>query len=486
MATSPNTDVVVIGAGCAGLSAGVRLASRGLKVTVLEEAPRPGGRASSFTDPGSGQRLDNGQHALFGCYRETYGFLRVIGTADLAPLDSTLRLVMADVHGRSSTLTCPPWRPPLHLIAGVMGWDAVPFRDRLAAGRLGSLLWAARRDGAAAAASGVSPHLTVTQWLREHGQPASLCEWFWNPLALAALNQDPNVAAAQTFARVIAELFSPAPSASSVGVPSVPLDELYAEPAARFIEARGGSVLRRVRARLELDSGGRQHRVFAADDVLTPRVVISAVPWHAFGRLWPADVPSALVPIASAAAAVQPCPIVTVNLWFNRSVMSERQIGLVGTQFHWAFRKPQTSGVFFDEKDTRRLFHKPQESAGSSTLVRSGPEKDTRRLFLTTVVASGAEGLLRQANDDLAALAERELRACLPGAAGAVCLRALVVREARATFSLAPGAPARPGTETPVRGFFLAGDWTDTGLPGTIEGAVLSGHRAADAAMIIL
>lgn len=102
------------------------------------------------------------------------------------------------------------------------------------------------------------------------------------------------------------------------------------------------------------------------------------------------------------------------------------------------------------------------------------------------MVASGAEGLLRRENADLAALAEQELRACVPGAAGAVCVRALVVREARATFSLAPGEPARPCTETPVPRFFLAGDWTDTGLPATIEGGVVSGHRAADAAMIVL
>lgn len=113
-------------------------------------------------------------------------------------------------------------------------------------------------------------------------------------------------------------------------------------------------------------------------------------------------------------------------------------------------------------------------------------KEDTRRSFLCSLVASGAESLLRRSNDDLAALAERELRACLPGAASAVCLRSLVLREARATFSLAPDAPPRPSTQTPVPGFFLAGDWTDTGLPGTIEGGVLSGHRAADAAMIAL
>lgn len=464
MAESLNTDarhVVVVGAGCAGLAAGVRLASQGVRVTVIEEAPRLGGRATAFTDRESGLRLDNGQHALFGCYRETYDFLRVIGTADLAPLDSTLRLTMADVSGRSSTLACPPVRPPLHLIRGVLSWKAIPLRDRSAALRLAGLLWRVRREGAAAAAAWVPSRLTVVDWLRQQRQPPSLCEWLWHPLAYAALNQDPAVAAAQPFVRVVAELFGSSHESSSMGLPSVPLDELYAEPAARFIEAHGGSVRRRVNARVELDPSGGQHRVLAGDEVLTPSAVISAVPWHAFGRLWHGPAPAALASVVDAAARLASAPIVTVNLWFDRPVMSERQIGLIGTSFHWVFGNKDVGSLFGDD-----------------------PQKDSRRLY--SLVASGAEGLLRQSNEELAALAERELKMCLPAARAATCVRSLVVREARATFSLAPDAPPRPPAETPVRGFFLAGDWTDTGLPGTIESGVMSGHRAADAAMIIL
>ncbi len=450
MAESRNTDkcdVVVIGAGFAGLSAAVRLAASGKAVTVVEEAPRLGGRATAFTDRETGQRLDNGQHALFGCYRETYDFLRVIGTLDLAPLDPTLRLTMADVGGRASTLTCPSWPPPWHLVGGLLRWKALPLRDRFAATRLLGLLSAVRRDGAERAAARVAPDLTVTDWLREQRQPMSLCEWLWHPLAFAALNQDPGVAAAQPFVRVVGELFGPSPGASSLGIPSVPLDELYAEPAARFIESRGGKMLRGIRAIVDVDPVGREHRVYAGDEILRPGAVISAVPWHAFDRLWRHEVPKRLVRIADAARQTQSAPIVTVNLWFDRPVMTERQIGFVGTQFHWVFNK------------------------GS---------------LLYSLVASGAEGLLRQENNELAALAERELRACVSGAAAAVCERSLVVRESRATFSLAPGAPPRPSTQTLVPGIFLAGDWTDTGLPGTIEGAVLSGHRAAAAAMITL
>ena len=464
MAESPNTDnrhVVVIGAGCAGLAAGVRLASQGVRVTVIEEAPRLGGRATAFTDKESGLRLDNGQHALFGCYRETYSFLRAIGTAHLAPLDAALTLTMADAQGRASTLVCPSLRPPLHLVRGVLSWNAIPIRDRPAALRLAGLMWRVRRDGPAAAAAWVPSHLTVVDWLRQQGQPSSLCDWLWHPLAYAALNQDPAVAAAQPFVRVVAELFGSSPGASSIGLPSVPLDQLYAEPAARFIEAHGGAVRRRVSARVELDPSGGPPRVLVGDEVLTPGAVISAVPWHALARLWPDPAPSSLASIIDAANRMGSAPIVTVNLWFDRPVMSERQIGLVGTAFHWVFEKKR-----------------PQRSS-----LISG--KNSEVVFYS-MVASGAEGLLRQSNEDLAALAERELRMCLRGAASAVCLRSLVVREARATFSLAPDAPPRPPAETPVPGFFLAGDWTDTGLPGTIESGVVSGHRAADAAMIVL
>ena len=459
MAESLSTDprhVVVIGAGCAGLAAGVRLASQGVRVTVIEEAPRLGGRATAFTDRESGLRLDNGQHALFGCYRETYEFLRVIGTADLAPLDPTLTLTMADVSGRASTLVCPPLRPPLHLIRGVLSWQAIPLRDRSAALRLAGLMWRVRREGAAVAAAWVPSRLTVVDWLRQQRQPPSLCEWLWHPLAYAALNQDPAIAAAQPFVRVVAELFGSTPGASSMGVPSVPLDELYAEPAARFIEAHGGAVRRRVNARVELDPSGGQHRVLAGDEMLTPGAVISAVPWHALGRLWHGAAPARLASVVDAAARMGSAPIVTVNLWFDGPVMSERQVGLVGTAFHWVFDKKR-----------------PQRSS-----LISGKTSE-----VVSLVASGAEALLRQSNEELAGLAERELRMCLPAARSATCLRSLVVREARATFSLAPDAPPRPPAETPVRGFFLAGDWTDTGLPGTIEGGVMSGHRAADAAM---
>ena len=459
-----SADVVVIGAGFAGLSAAVRLAGAGLKVVVLEEAPRLGGRATSFTDKTTGDHIDNGQHALFGCYRETYAFLRAIGTDALAPLDPKLSLVMADTTGRRAALSCPPLPAPMHLMAGVLAWSALPLADRWSTAKMAPFLRQARKRGAAAAAAEVPEHLTVAAWLSSMGQGPVVREWLWHPLALAALNQSPEVAGARAFARVLGELFSAEADASALGVPTVPLDALYAEPAARFVKARGGRVLRRTPARLsaEKTSGGFwvATTLKKPPDVFSAPAVICAVPWHALGALWPDRPPEGMAPIISQVNELASEPIVSVNLWFDRPFLTDRQVGLVGTHFHWAFGN-----------DVGCLFR--QETGG----------KDTRRHFRVAMVASGARDLLRQDNDALVALAERELGQCVPGARSARRTHALVVRAPRATFSVAPGAPARPGTVTPVPGLFLAGDWTDTGLPGTIEGAVRSGHAAAAAVL---
>ncbi len=175
------------------------------------------------------------------------------------------------------------------------------------------------------------------------------------------------------------------------------------------------------------------------------------MPWHALGRIWAGTAPAAIDPLVKNASALGSSPIVTVNLWFESSPMSEPFVGLIGGPMHWVFDK---SAVF-------------SEPAGH-----------------LSIVASGATGLVGMDNAGIIAAARRQLDRALPATANTRLLRAVVVREHRATFSLAPGMPPRPPATTPLRGFYLAGDWTDTGLPGTIEGAVVSGHRAAKLAII--
>jgi len=451
--TPVRADVVVIGAGVAGLAAAVRLADAGRTVVVVEQAPRLGGRATSFVDRATGERVDNGQHALFGCYRETYAFLRRLGVDHLAPLQPGLSLTMADADGRRATLTCPDWPAPWHLVGGLLRWRAIGLADRASALRLAGVLHRFRRHGPSAVADAVPPHQTADDWLRARGQSGALRRWLWHPLAYAALNQAPDVAAAAPFVRVIGELFAPDPRAAAIGLPIVPLEDLFGPPAVGFVESRGGHVLMKSPATVIVGAGGGIEGVRAGEHVVSAPTVISAVPWHAFDRLFPNGVPSALESIAAEARAMRSASIVTVNLWFERSVTAEIGgpfIGLVDGPWHWAFDKSAIGG------------------AAQSHVA---------------VVASGADDLVAQDNERLTRAALAHLTSAVPALKPIRLRHAVVVREQRATFSLAPGGPSRPGTKTPLRGLLLAGDWTDTGLPGTIEGAVRSGHAAATEAL---
>jgi squalene-associated FAD-dependent desaturase len=439
---------IVIGAGVAGLSAAVRLADAGFAVTVLERAPRGGGRTSVFTDRETGERVDNGQHVLFGCYRETYALLDRIGTAHLAPLQPRLSLAMARDDGRQFTLACPDVRPPWHLVAGVMRWRALSIADRLAILRIGGVIQRARRHGAATVAREVPADWTVSRWLAAHGQTRGLCDWLWHPLAFAALNQSPDTAAAAPFVRVVAELFGPRVEDSAVGLSRVPLDELFVAPAVRAIESLGGVVRFKTDVRVIVGGDARVRGVRTDDGDLAADVVVSAVPWFAFGDLWPDGAPPEIAEIAGRASQMASSPIVTVNLWLDGPVLPQPFVGFVGGPMHWAFDKHAIVG----------------ESAQH-----------------LSIVSSGAVDLVGRDNAAITAAAVAQLSSALPAMRARRVLRSVVVREHRASFSLAPGGPARPGAATPIAGFYLAGDWTDTGLPATIESAALSGRIAADA-----
>jgi squalene-associated FAD-dependent desaturase len=444
-------DVVIIGGGCAGLSAGVRLADRGARVLVLEARGRLGGRATAFPDRQTGEIIVNGQHILLGCYTETLSFLDRIGALSHVKRQPQLRVTMIDANGNRSRLECPSLPAPLHLIAGVWDWDAVGWRDRLAVLRMAAPLRIAARSlhASRSGRSGpiaASPGETVEAWLVRNGQTPRLCEMLWNPLVLAALNQPASCAAAPVFARVLARMFTANAEGATIVLPARPLDETYAEPARRFVEAHGGAVYVGAPASVEFD-GDRVKAVRSGTEQWAAPAVVSAVPWFALDTLCP-DPPAILHDVFANARRMRASPIVTVNLWFDRSVLDEPFVGLPGRSMQWAFEKRAIVG----------------ETAAHLSLV-----------------SSGADALVGQSNSVLITLAHDELLDAVPAAREARLVRASVVREPRATFSLAPGQPPRPGTRTGVSGLYLAGDWIDTGLPATIESAVLSGHQAAAA-----
>jgi uncharacterized protein with NAD-binding domain and iron-sulfur cluster len=165
-------DAIVIGAGFAGLSAGARLADAGARVLVLEARPRLGGRATAFIDRATGETVDNGQHVLFGCYHQTFAFLRRVGAEDRVRLQASMTVPFVDEAGRRSELRCPPLPAPWHLLGGVLDWEALPIRARFSALRLARPIRIAQRQarGARQYAAAASPGETVATWLRLNGQ----------------------------------------------------------------------------------------------------------------------------------------------------------------------------------------------------------------------------------------------------------------------------------------------------------------------------
>jgi hydroxysqualene dehydroxylase len=437
-------DVIVIGAGCAGLAAASSLVEQGARVLVLEGRPILGGRASAVRDAVTGEKLDNGQHVLMGCYDATLAFLHRIGAADRVRRQSGLAVTMVEPGGRQSRLELPPLPAPLHLLAGVLAWDALSWGEKLSVMRVGSAI----AGGAASALRDPgSAFLTVRQWLAAHGQAPRLVGLFWEPLALAALNQSIDEAAAETFVEVLSRMFGPEAERASLVLPAVPLDEMYAEPARHWLEARGSEVRTRATARVRV-RGERVEGVEVRGEWIDAPVVIATAPWFALPQLF-APPPASMADLLARAAATASSPIVTVNLWYDRQVLDEALIGLPGRAFQWVFDK----GLIFG-RDRSHL----------------------------SMVASGAADIVSRTNGELVAMAIRDVAEALPRAGAATVTHAVAVRERHATFSLAPGQPRRPPCETAVAGLLLAGDWVDTGLPATIEGAVVSGYRAADAA----
>lgn len=434
-------EVAVLGGGFAGVAASVALANAGRRVLLVEARGRLGGRAATLVDRATGEPVDNGQHVLFGCYVETLALLEALGQRDAVDVQPALHVPFFGPDGARRDLRCANLPAPLNLAAGLLRWRALDMRDRARAARLAIAL--IRSTGASAPRETE----TVRAWLARMGQTRRLRGWLWEPLAVAALNEAPDQAAASMFVPVLRELFTGGRQSSSLALPKVPLSELYAEPARAYLEARGGLVRTGRPARVGgIGPGGGGFIVRAGGERWQVPAVIAAVPWHQLEAVFEDGVPPALASIAANAERMTAVPIVTVNLWYDRPVLDTAFAGLIGRTAQWVFDRRAIAG-------------------GASTHV--------------SVITSAAAGLSERTDAAIVEIIAADLREALPLARAAEVTRATVIREKQATFSVRPGSPERPVERTPLQGFFLAGDWLRTGLPGTIEGAVRSGNRAA-------
>jgi len=437
--------VAIIGGGFAGLAAGVELAARGFRVNVLEARPRLGGRAYSFTDEASGEVVDNGQHAMMGCYTHTLAFLERIGATRKLIRQPTLRVEFVDRQRGTGAIVASSLPSPLHLLTGILGYRLLDRAERMCAllGAMRLMAMRRRRD----------PRLsqsTVQEVLIALGQSENARRSFWYPVAIATLNESAARAAAAPFAEVLARAFFRSRADSQFVLPNVGLSDLYTDDAQAFIAVRGGSVtVKSAIARLSL----RDDRISALELRDGTRIeadaCISSVPPRALAGFLP--LPLRTSSALRALEQFDASPIVSTHLWFDRPVIESEFVGLLGTTTQWVFNRSKLTA---NGNGSRGQCVSAVISAGRDVV-----EWDTTRIA-NTVVA--------------------DLRSLVPAARAARLLRSVVVKEKYATISPTPVADRlRPPPQTVVDNFFLAGDWTQTGLPPTIESAVASGQRAA-------
>jgi len=441
-------DVVIIGGGFAGLSAGVALAGRGFRVALLEAKPALGGRAYSFTDPESEDFVDNGQHVLMGCYRETLDFLGKIGTRDRLIVHRNLEIEMLDGPGRRAVLRTAPIPGPLHMAAGILGYRHLGIRQRFGVIRAGSRMMYLRRfDHKRLARMSVAELMDVT------GQGARARQCFWYPLAIATLNEDPELASAALLAEVMKRAFFSRRIDSAFVYSTVGLSDLYCGAARAFIEKHDGVVAdRSIADGFDIDAAGSIAAVRLRDGRrLRAASFIAAVPPHQFLKL----LPEGLIadPFFSRIGSLKSSPIICAHVWLDREVTRSAFVGFIGTTTQWLFNK-------------RRIFS----------------QHGARHPGYLSFVISGARNLADRSNEELLEIVMHDLRAMIPAARQAQIVKALVLKEKHATMAPDPLSDMnRPPTATPAANLFLAGDWIQTRLPATIESAVASGHAAAKA-----
>ena len=429
--------VAVVGAGLAGLAAGCALSEAGFAVTLFERRPYVGGRASSYQHPGTGEIVDNCQHVLLGCCTNLLEFYRRTGVVDKIRWYD--KLTFLEPGGRASEIGASALPAPFHTAPSFLTAACLGASDKIAISRaMLALMPSMPADNG-----------SFLAWLQRHRQTEGAIEHFWKTVLVSALNEDLDRMSVPYAAQVFRESFLKSAEAGRMGVPSIPLTELYSA-AAEYIGKRGGEV----RLRAPVDSfqpGESKVSVRSGEQAFSFDYVVLAVPFDVLGRILPRTAEAQ--PLADLLAQFETSPITGIHLWFDREISDLDHAVLLGRTIQWMFHK------------SRLLAQKTQ----------AGPS-------YVELVVSSSKSLVETPRNEIIELALKEFREFFPAAREAQLVKATVIKEVNATYSPQPGVDLyRPTNTTSWPRVFLAGDWTATGWPATMEGAVRSGYLAAEA-----
>jgi len=439
---STQRSVAIAGGGLAGLAAACALAESGFRVTLFERRPYLGGRASSYEHPGTGEVVDNCQHVLFRVCTNLVEFYRRIGVEDKIRWFEDMTFI--EPGGRTSVMHASPLPAPLHTAPSFLRFPFLDGKDKLVISRAIAALTLTEQSDTGA---------SFLDWCHRHAQTENAIERFWKPILVSALSEDLDFISISYAAQVVRESMK-SPAARHMGVPSIPLTDLY-NRAGDYIRARGGNVLFRT-ALENFSPNSAQVQIRVAEKEESFDYLVLALPFESLDRVLP-ETPDA-APLRERLAHFESSPITGIHLWFDRQISDLDHAVLLNRTIQWMFHKSRLLAT--------RGATANAESSGS---------------YIELVVSS-SKSLIDKTRTEIVDLALKEIREFFPGARAANLVKSTVIKEVHATYSPRPGIDAyRPPQSTAWPRVFLAGDWTATGWPATMEGAVRSGYLAAEA-----
>ena len=453
---------IIVGGGLAGLAAATALAARNVRVTLLESRPRLGGRAGSFQDAATGTQIDNCQHVSMGCCTNFDHFCSTLGLGKLFRMERELFFIGPD--GKTNRFSAGMLPAPLHLFPALRRLSYLDADRRSLARGLKAL---ARLDDATA------DDETFDHWLARHNQTPTAIERFWHVVLVSALSESLDRINVSHARKVFVDAFLANRNGWQVRIPTVPLDELYGRDMTDWLTSRGASIRLQSGVRRILIEDGRATRVELRDrEQLAADQFVVAVPHD---RVLPL-LPDALArdPQLDRIEHIQTAPISSVHLWFDRPFTDLPHAVFVSRLSQWMFNR---TALQSSNRNTA-VTNGREGKAPAEPLGDSGAGKSTHYY---QIVISNSRELEGRTTQHIVAEVLSELAAVWPLVSDATLIHSRVVTEHKAVFSVRPGIEAlRPDQQTSIANLQLAGDWTNTGWPGTMESAVRSGYLAAE------
>ncbi len=460
------SEVVVLGGGIAGIATALALLDAGRRVTLIEARHFLGGRAFSFTDAATGQSVDNGQHVIVGCCSHFIQFLERLGVRDAWSLQPHLRLPVFDRRGQAGALVAS-WLPaPFHLLPSFLTYPHLGVADkvRALAGMVQAKFTDRRRPGL--------ERITFYQWLREKGQTERAIQNLWNLVAEPTLNDNVREVSAAMGLMIVQDGILQGRHNANLGYPRQGLLPSIGIPARKVLEERGARLILGHPARRILFDPGRSGSSpvgskvgvalgpvigieLASGEKVSGQEYVSALPFNAMLGILPPE--AAALPFFQGIKGLEWSPIVNIHLRYDRPVMDGDFCAFVDSPLQWVFNKSWILAI-----------------EPTDLITASGQ--------YITVSVSAAWNYIDRPREELARQFIAEMAEVFPAARDAQVEGVTVVKQREATFRCRPGTnELRPDARTPIPNFFLAGEWTNTGWPSTMESAVRSGHNAAQA-----